>query len=52
VPPGSGRDGEKTGKKKIFYGKGHNTQGVTQKFLNNCYKTQITSYMNIIYVYS
>ena len=27
-------------------------QGVTQKFLDNCYKTQITSYMDMIYFYS
>ena len=27
-------------------------QGKTQKFLDNCYKTQITSYMDMIYFYS
>ena len=27
-------------------------QGATQKFLDNCYKTQITSYMDMIYFYS
>jgi hypothetical protein len=27
-------------------------QGATQKFLDNCYKTQTTSYMDIIYSYS
>ena len=27
-------------------------QGETQKFLDNCYKTQITSYMDMIYFYS
>jgi len=28
------------------------TQGGTQKFLDNSYKTQITSYMDTIYFYS
>jgi len=27
-------------------------QGATQKFLDKCYKTQITSYMDMIYFYS
>jgi len=27
-------------------------QGETQKFQDNCYKTQITSYMDMIYFYS
>jgi len=27
-------------------------QGETLKFLDNCYKTQITSYMDMIYFYS
>jgi hypothetical protein len=29
-----------------------NIQGPAQKFLDNCYKTQITSYMDMIYFYS
>jgi phage-related protein len=29
-----------------------NIQGETQKFWDNCYKTQITSYMDMIYFYS
>jgi hypothetical protein len=29
-----------------------NIQGETQKFLDNCYKTQITSHMDMIYFYS
>ena len=30
----------------------HSVQGETQKFLDTCYKTQITSYMDMIYFYS
>ena len=35
-----------------FKGKLLYIQGETQKFLDNCYKTQITSYMDTIYFYS
>ena len=27
-------------------------QGETQKFLDNCYKTQTTPYMDMVYFYS
>jgi hypothetical protein len=31
---------------------GGSLQVATHKFLDNCYKTQLTSYMDIIYFYS
>ena len=39
-------------KNKLFWNYYCWLQGETQKFLGNCYKTQITSYMDMIYFYS